>query len=248
MSKKRKLPFGYMMEYGRIRENPKEGLWVQFIFTQYLSGSSLKEIAEYMSMQGVPYDTDKPWNKNMIARILEDQRYCGSKDYASIIELEVYEQVAERKGSKRPSMQKTDAQKVLRRKCGFPITAYIEQEVTYMINQLICNPDRVKVMERIIVSESRLENLKTELDDLLAELPVDEVRAKEKIMDIAVTMYEAVDPRIYESYRISEMLKKAKPSGNLDSSILDGIVSEVSVDTDGNVVIRLKNDQMIQRG
>ncbi len=45
MAKNRKIPFGYMMQDGRITTNPKEVLAVITIFQSYLNGESLVNIA-----------------------------------------------------------------------------------------------------------------------------------------------------------------------------------------------------------
>ena len=73
----RKLPFGYQMRMGEIIRNEPEAKAVQDIFLQYMLGASLKEIAEQMSKTGPAYDEGKSWNKNMVARILENPKYTG---------------------------------------------------------------------------------------------------------------------------------------------------------------------------
>ena len=66
----RKQPFGYKMEFGEIVPQPREAEAVQSIYQQYLAGASFNQLAEQLQTEGVPYDADKPWNKNMVARIL----------------------------------------------------------------------------------------------------------------------------------------------------------------------------------
>lgn len=53
MAKKRKIPFGYMMQNGEITTNPKEVIAVITIFRRYISGDSLTTIAQSME---VPYN------------------------------------------------------------------------------------------------------------------------------------------------------------------------------------------------
>ena len=71
----RKQPFGYKMEFGEIVPQPQEAETVRSIYLQYLAGVSFKQLAEQLQTEDVPYDEDKSWNKNMVARILEDDRY-----------------------------------------------------------------------------------------------------------------------------------------------------------------------------
>ena len=62
----RKQPFGYKMEFGEIVPQPQEAETVRSIYLQYLAGASFKQLAERLQTEDVPYDGDKPWNKNMV--------------------------------------------------------------------------------------------------------------------------------------------------------------------------------------
>lgn len=85
--KNRTIPFGYMMRNGEIQPKPTESKAVQNIFQAYLNGSSLLAIANWMSSQGIPYNgIDFVWNKNMIKRILENEKYLGRNGYPAIID------------------------------------------------------------------------------------------------------------------------------------------------------------------
>lgn len=78
----RKLLFGYRMTFGIVELHPGESDLVQKIFTAYSMGMSLKGIADELRDQDVPYDIGRIWNKNMVSRILADDRYLGKKGYA----------------------------------------------------------------------------------------------------------------------------------------------------------------------
>ena len=76
----RKLPFGYELHNGTIQINKKESDCVRWIFLTYLEGASLSEIAKELNFKGeTRYNKTTGWNKNMIDRILQDQRYSGEK-------------------------------------------------------------------------------------------------------------------------------------------------------------------------
>lgn len=62
------------MQNGEIATNPKEVLAVITIFSEYLKGKSLLEIAKQMD---VPYSDGAVWNKNMVKRIIENEKYLG---------------------------------------------------------------------------------------------------------------------------------------------------------------------------
>ena len=86
MAWQRRIPFGYRMEQGTLGCEPAEAETVRRVFSMYLTGDSMKRIAEVMTGQGVPYHKDKPcWNKNMVKRILENGKYLGDGEYPRII-------------------------------------------------------------------------------------------------------------------------------------------------------------------
>ena len=70
----RKQPFGYQMQFGTVVVQPQEAGLVQYIFQQYILGASFQELVSALRNQTVPYDSGKLWNKNMVARILENER------------------------------------------------------------------------------------------------------------------------------------------------------------------------------
>lgn len=80
----RKQPFGYHIRNGKITVNSVEAGVVKTIFADYLQGASFKKIAEKLRNQAVPYNTDKLWNKNMVARILGDRRYVEENAYPQL--------------------------------------------------------------------------------------------------------------------------------------------------------------------
>ena len=67
-------------------------------------------------------------------------------------------------------------------------------------------------------------------------------------MQIAVAMYEVVDPREYETYRMRELFRREQPRTELDAILIGKNISTVLVDSNGNVKIKLKNEQVIGRG
>ena len=101
MGKNRTIPFGYMMHNGIITANPAEVLAVLTIFSEYMSGKSLNSIAKNM---GVPYSDNIVWNKNMVKRVLENEKYLGTETYPQLISEDVFKAVNERKSAKTTSL------------------------------------------------------------------------------------------------------------------------------------------------
>ena len=85
MGSNRKRPFGYRMELGESVLHPAEAETVRWIYDSYLAGASYNALVDKLQERGIPYDGDKPWNKNMAARILADRRYTGEGGFPSII-------------------------------------------------------------------------------------------------------------------------------------------------------------------
>ena len=60
-------------------------------------------------------------------------------------------------------------------------------------------------------------------------------------------MYEAIDPREYETYRMRAIFQKEEPHTELDANLIAMNIDSVRTDSDGNVQIILKNEQVIER-
>ncbi len=101
MARNRTIPFGYMMKDGKITANPKEVLAVVTIFSEYLAGKSLSEIADQMT---VPYSDGIRWNKNMVKRILENEKYLGTEIYPQLIGKDIFKAANEKKVKKATSL------------------------------------------------------------------------------------------------------------------------------------------------
>lgn len=247
MGKNRKQPFGYRMEKGRVIIDSGESTWVRHLYQKYNEGSTVRALKEYMQGTGLPYEIGKKWNLNMVARILSDERYIGAEGYPVIIEEKVFRIAAEKRAKKAPPVQKTQAQKILRKKCGCRITKHIEQEVLYLLNTLAGKPDRIEKPLPKQESNGKLEEMQSELSEMMASLPVDEKKAREKLVEVTVAMYEAIDPREYETYRLKRIFAREQVRTELDADLLDQTVSAISIDSLGKVRIRLKNDQILER-
>ncbi len=99
--KNRNIPFGYMMQNGEITTNPTEVLAVVTIFSDYLAGHSLLDIAKRME---IPYSEGAVWNKNMVKRILENEKYLGTDKFPQLISEEMFQAVNEKKSRKATSL------------------------------------------------------------------------------------------------------------------------------------------------
>lgn len=74
------LFYGFMLAPdGRIAIDQEKANIVRTIYQQYLSGMSLKGLADLLFAQGVPSPRGKPqWTQAVISNLLSNQRYIGS--------------------------------------------------------------------------------------------------------------------------------------------------------------------------
>lgn len=97
----RYMPFGYYVKEGAVTVKTEEADVIKLIFTQYVSGMSLKKIAEMLTLEKVEFLPQQYlWNKNRVARIIEDSRYTGTDVYEAIIDTETFETAQEMKLSR----------------------------------------------------------------------------------------------------------------------------------------------------
>lgn len=79
-----------------------ETKYVKWVFNEYLSGSNLKEIAEFLTKRRVEYlPGEYGWNKNRIKRMIEDNRYVGDDTYPAIISEDIFQKANAEKNSRR---------------------------------------------------------------------------------------------------------------------------------------------------
>lgn len=102
MSKNRRIPFGYRMENGEIITEPREVYAVAKIFDEYIDGKSLLDIANMMQIEGIPYhpQENSQWNRNMVKRILENEKYLGTDKYPQLVDKAKFDKVNEIKTKK----------------------------------------------------------------------------------------------------------------------------------------------------
>ena len=97
----RMISFGYGYKDGKLIVVESEAEIVKSIFTDYINGKILKEIADELTIKSVDFFNGKCcWNKNMVFRIIENKKYIGEDGYPEIISFEQYEAANVRKGRK----------------------------------------------------------------------------------------------------------------------------------------------------
>ena len=99
MAKNRRIPFGYQMINGEITTHPREVYAVSKIFAEYLKGRSLLDISKEIQAEDIPYHPGEScrWNKNMVKRILENEKYLGTEVYPQIISADIFHRANNKK-------------------------------------------------------------------------------------------------------------------------------------------------------
>ncbi len=238
----RKLPFGYQMRMGEIVRSESEAKAVQDIFLQYTLGASLKEIAEQMSETDPTYDVGKSWNKNMVARILENPKYTGADNYPKLVDIKLFEAAASKRQTKQHLSERTPAQKALRRICTKLPTPEIEQQITHLLGRLAEQPERIIHPEKTPVPAHTTTH--AELDDLLNTQPLDEDAARSLICKLAQEQYETIGNEEYETERLRRLFTAFECTAECNAELLQSTVSAVLV-TRQTVRLQLKNGQII---
>lgn len=239
----RRQPFGYQICGGRISVNSSEADIVKYIFRAYIGGASFNDIKSNLLNRPVAYDVDKAWNKNMIARILGDRRYVGTNVYPPILPRKEFEVAESIRTSKVQTDTRTEAQRLLYKLSDKRPAVRTEADVRGIINALIHDPSLIKEQETVPDATETLE-LQQEFDDLLLVQPIDEVKAKRLILQMASAQYSAIDNSEYETARLQKMVSKCKTLTELDADLLAKIVDKVIVNRISTQVI-LKNGQII---
>ena len=214
---------------------------MRLIYDSYLVGASYNALMDKLQERGVPYDGDKPWNKNMAARILADRRYTGEGGFPSIIPESQFHMVQARRQERTTPCKKTPAQKELRKLCGGSPPAWVEQQVLGLLNRLIQHPELITcpVLEDEPPPEAK--KLRRELDELLCRPPVDEIQAKSLAFRLASLQMDAIGPEKYETLRLRRMFQGRVPMAELEQELLHESVRRITV-SNGTVTVLLKNN------
>lgn len=236
----RKQPFGYKMEWGCIVPHPQEAETVGYIYRQYLAGTSFKTLTETLREQSVPYDVGKAWNKNMVARVLEDNRYTGTDRFPALVTQEQFDAVQQRRQRVCPQKRQTEAQKELRKLFGAVPPVSVQRKVLQLLNTLIEESERIAAPPRSSAILPRYE-----LNTILASPPVDEEWARRLALDHAGAVLSGISTEAYETQRLRWLFSRAQLMPELDADLLRQSVRRITY-TGSKVRLLLKNNQWLE--
>ncbi len=105
------LPYGFMLAPdGNVSVDQEKANTVRTIYQQYLSGMSLKGIANFLFIQGIPSPRgEAQWTQAVINDLLSNQRYIGS-----IVSFDEFFMVQSEKGKRSNIDEDTNQRKTTR--------------------------------------------------------------------------------------------------------------------------------------
>ena len=245
MASKRKMVFGYRMELGDIVPSPNEAETVRYIYTRYLAGASFQCLANELNQKVLPYHTGKSWNKNMVARILEDSRYVGADLYPPIISAEQLQAVRERRKKNCTASPPLPAQAELYKLCGSAVPGSAVKRICKALNHLIDDPLRISMAASAVCDTAEIRQLQQELDTLLQTPPVDEDTARQKALEVASLKLASVKTEEYESHRLRRIFGSQAKLWELDANLLRQSIRKITYDSK-TVKVLLKNNQVLE--
>lgn len=240
----RKLPYGYRMEMGETCINEEEATYVKQIFSDYLDGASFKSIAEELTGHSITFDGEKPWNKNMVARLLSDERYTGKAGFPEIIPIEVLDKaVAKRQAQKKPQLP-SSGYRVAQKLSGSRFSEDIEHQLLALLNWLISNPEEI-ALSKCEIKYGKNPN-RAELDATLRQLPIDEDRAKELIIQGTLAAYESIPTSEHETRHLQHLFKHTNRVREIDADFLRATITRINTRSGHLVSVVLKNGQTVE--
>ena len=245
MASKRKMVFGYRMELGDIVPSPNEAETVRYIYTRYLAGASFQCLANELNQKALPYHTGKSWNKNMVARILEDDRYIGEKEFPALIPTKQFHAAQERRKEMRPEYKQTPAQKELRKLCGGTVPDSVARKVLKILNQMVDDPQIIKIETSGVPTTEDIRRLQQKLDTLLQTPPVDADTARQKALEVASLKLASVKTEEYESHRLRRIFGSQAKLWEMDANLLRQSIRKITYDSK-TVKVLLKNNQVLE--
>ena len=266
--KNRKLPFGYELRMGRVCIKESEAEVVRQIFHSYQAGASYTQIVEALGGQPIPYREDgQPWNKNMVARILQDGRYIGMDDFLLVIETGLFQAVQTRRPQTGGSPERARELRLLRglvvcAHCGAPMARNQHDKWTCpqcsgpSVKKI--GPELLADLQRLLAAYTQHpekiqappyrprehRDLELRLEQTMASVNEAEQPAYQAALALAAAQLADIGPERYESIRIRHLLE-GKRQADLTSSLIRQITAKILLSPTGAIAVKLKNGQIL---
>lgn len=265
----RKLPFGYCMKDGEICIVDAEAEIVRMIFNSYAAGNSYEDLVGWLNSGKIPYYTERPWNKNNIARILQDEKYLGDNAYPPIIEREKFKKRQPPISGKLEHPQVKDIRILARCAiCGETVRRVrknqwrcsgcmasamrssdqlLMESTDELLRKLCEQPDIIAQPIRPNVEHGSTLAEENDFNHEMENPEFNESGARAKAISLAAARFDALGSEDYETMRIRYIVDKTEQSGSLDTALLRQITSAILIHPNGAVSLKLKNGQIITK-
>lgn len=276
MKKNRYFPFGYRMAGGQIEIDPEESALLQHLFESYLKGASLIKLADMAETTGIKFrENADHWNKNMIARMLDDARYWEGNNFPPIVTMKTGAAVAAMRKQKATSQCPIPfirkklvccdcGEDVSRNSKNFPRIHWdckqcgrrfgplsdieLLQAVTEKLLAICQNPQTAEPEQSTSDSLSmQAARLTNEINQALNQREVDPQRLLPLILECAAEKYKTC--RIKESdhitMKMAALFQEHRDDKKLDRDLFEQTVEQVVLQPDGTVQLRLLNGKVL---
>lgn len=276
MKKKRYFPFGYRMAGGQIEIVPEESSLLQNLFDNYLKGASLIKLAETAQQTGIKFrENTERWNKNMIARMLDDERYWNDAGFPPIVSKEIGSAITALRKQKTTSQCPIQfikkklvccicGENINRNgknaprirwdcpKCGWyfgPITDNeLKQAVTEKLLAVCRNPQVAEPDQQPTNSLSiQAVRLTNEINQLLDQREVDTDRLLPLILECAAEKYKtcSIKESDHLTIKIKALFQEHSNDEELNRELFEQTVKQVILQPDGSIKFQLLNGKIV---
>ena len=271
----RNIPFGYTMENGTVIINDIEAAIIRETAEQYLSGKSLRTIAELLTAKRVEYMPGKnDWNRSRIQRMIDDKRYIGENGYPAILTEQAYTAMQAMKTEKNTQKAVSHFKltvPVVCPSCGGRMqrcydnrrkastwwccpecktTVSITDEnlqngITERLNEVIVDPERIEIPESAYEESQEVKRMSAEIVKTLDTIGFDKEALKQKMLTCVSEKYKCLGTEVTTAQSLKDTFKSASPLTAYDSALADQAVSEIHLQRNGEISLTLINGQRI---
>lgn len=274
MAQNRKMPYGYYIVGGVVVINTEEALVVQLVYQMYAEGVSYLGIANALTNKGIRYMPLKPeWNKNMIARMLQNANYLGNDKYPCIISENLFQRA---QGSMK-AYTPTESIEIKKLKgklvcdiCGQHLKRRIKSDgrerwycpynpshISLKVTDdsiLKCIEELQKQLSREPIAPPSSNNalsietikLQNEVDALLAQTELQVEKIKVTIMELAALQYSLCATEYAAEDAKVQVLSRSQK--DIDTELLDALIDNVSINKDQIAKAVLKSGRVLTKG
>ena len=267
----RTVPFGYAVEKGKKVIVADEAAVIIEVYEHYCSGETFKQIADSLTARGVKYlENDSQWNKNNVARLIDDLRYLGNEEYPQIVPAELYERVRtcrEGRSAKKAELHsdiKLIKDKLVCGQCGKPFSrknkwktrekwicssgckcsVYLD-DITIIrnINSVIANPMVCTLQGKNISSytpTSNITRLTNDVNRMLEQTKIEFMTVANSILECASEKFDCCNIEVNDELTQLILEMFAEATG-FNEELIAQTVDQIIVNEDGKIKLLVKS-------